>query len=85
MAKAFVRSLISVNVTAMMERVTGAKRAANAPPAPRAMIRISGFGASPPIAEAEANPMSPMKSDRFRPKKSPMRPPRSSRPPKVNA
>jgi hypothetical protein len=56
-----------VNVTVTMDKEAGAMSAAKAPWSARAANSSSWFGARPPIAEAPANPISPMMKVRFRP------------------
>ena len=64
---ALARSFGSVNVTVTIDRAAGAIRAANAPWRARAANSSSWLGARPPIAEAPANPISPMMKVRLRP------------------
>ncbi len=85
MPKALARSAGTVKVLLIRERVEGAIRAAKTPCAARAPTSISGVVAAPPTAEASEKPMTPIMRERLRPRTSPTRPPRSSRPPKVRA
>ena len=65
--KAVARSFTSVKVTVMSERAAGANNAANAPWSARAPNSIGAFTATPPRAEAPANPSRPMMNMRLRP------------------
>jgi hypothetical protein len=56
-----------VKVTVTIDSEAGAIKAAKAPWSARAPNSSSWLGASPPIAEAAANPMSPMMKVRLRP------------------
>ena len=67
MPKAFPRSVGSVKVVVSRARTDGARSAPNAPWMLRAATSMGKLSDAPPSAEAEAKPISPMRSARFRP------------------
>ena len=85
MPNAFARSLASVKVTASSESAAGASSAPKTPCAARELSSIASLAAAPPTAEAPAKPIRPMTKARLRPHRSPIRPPKSSSPPKARA
>ena len=82
---ALPRSFGSLNVVVSRDSAAGASSAANAPWQARAVISMAKLTEAPPTAEARAKPMRPVRNVTLRPKRSPRRPPNSSRLPKVSA
>ena len=77
--KARLRSSGIVKVVVSRLSAAGASSAANAPCSARAPTRTPKLGAKPPSADAAAKPARPVTKTRLRPKRSPSRPPSSSR------
>ena len=82
--KARARAAGSVNVVASSASAVGAAIAPPAPWAARAMISIASLLANPPTSDAAAKIAMPIMNMRRRPKRSPVRPPKSSSPPKAS-
>ncbi len=80
-----LRAAPAGNVETISDSAVAWANAAEAPCTTRATISIVGLDASPPIAEASANAPSAATNTFRRPSISPLRPPSSSRAPKVNA
>ncbi len=85
MPKAFGRSGESWKVMVSSDSADGASSAPNDPCNARAATSTPNDGASPPRADAPANPSSPATNVHLRPNRSPSLPPSSSRLPKVSA
>jgi hypothetical protein len=79
------RSAGSVNVVVSSESAEGASIAPNAPCVARAATSTPKLSAAPPTAEAVAKPSNPAMKVHFRPKRSAIRPPSSSRLPNASA
>jgi hypothetical protein len=85
MPNAFARSGESANVTVSSDSADGARSAPNAPCSARATTRTPKEGASPPMNDAAAKPISPPMNVHLRPKRSPTFPPTRSRLPNASA
>src|SRR4051794_41011721 len=85
MPNALARSTGSVKVVVRMDRMAGARSAANAPWTARAPISMPPLTAAPPMAEATAKPTRPTMNTHLRPSTSEMRPPSSSNEPNASA
>ena len=85
MPNALARSGGSVKVVVSSDSAAGASSAPKTPCSARAATSSSKLWAAPPSAEATAKPSRPAMKVRLRPKRSPMRPPSSSRLPKASA
>ena len=83
--KARVRWTGSSNVVVSVAMIAGASSAPNTPCAARAMTSIPKPVEAPPIADAAANPKTPMSREVRRPMRSDTRPPRSRRLPNASA
>ena len=85
MPSALFRSAPSLNVTKVIEKTDGERIAPAAPWARRAAMSMPGLVDSPAQSEVAKNSARPTMNSRRRPSRSPARPPRSRKPPKVNA
>ena len=83
--RALLRSGPSSNVVVMIDNVAGEMKAAPRPWNARAVMSIAAEPASPQVSEATVNSARPTMNIRRRPRRSPARPPRSKKPPKVIA
>ena len=72
-------------MTVTVASAAGARSAPKAPWTARALTRVAKECASPPRADAPANPTRPMTSDVRLPQRSLSRPPRNSSDPKLSA
>ena len=82
---ALPRSFGSLKVVVSRDSAAGASRAAKAPWHARAVTSMVKLTEAPPTADATAKPIRPVRNVTLRPKRSPRRPPNSSRLPKVSA
>jgi hypothetical protein len=82
---ALLRSAPSANVTETIEKTDGERIAPAAPWSSRVTMSISGEVANPARSENRANAARPTMKSMRRPSRSPMRPPRSRKPPNVRA
>ncbi len=82
---ALFRSGPSSKVTEVMEKTDGERIAPAAPCATRAPISIAEEVERPASSDVTANSASPTMKMRLRPSRSPKRPPRRRKPPKVSA
>ncbi len=82
-AKARLRAASSGALVVSRARTLGAAIAAPTPWTARAATSWPGVWASPPTIEARVKRVRPISKSRSRPRTSPRRPPRSSRPPKA--
>ena len=85
MPNALGRSGEPLKVIVSSDSADGASNAPNDPCSARAATSTPNDGASPPSADALANPRNPATNVHLRPNRSPSLPPRSSRLPKVSA
>jgi hypothetical protein len=81
---AFARSAPSLNVVEMIASAAGEMNAAPRPCSARAAISEPSFCASPSSSDAMVKTTRPARKKRFRPSRSPTRPPRSRKPPKTS-
>ncbi len=84
MPSALLRSAPSSKVVTRIDRAAGEMTAAPMPWMARAMIRTVSDPAKPQASEAREKITSPAMKTRRRPSRSAIRPPSSSRPPKVS-
>ena len=85
MPSALLRSEPSAKVVMRIDRAAGVISAAPTPWKARAPIRVASVLERPAISEAAEKRATPVMNTRRRPTRSAMRPPSSSRPPKVRA
>src|SRR4029077_18648479 len=79
------QSAVPANVTVEIDSAAAASSAPNTPCAARAATSTSNDCASPPTADAPANPTNPAINAHLRPNRSPTLPPTNSKLPKANA